>query len=245
MAQYTVELRTIIESGGQIFDFEYPIHDPLHKAELESKIINHYYFREICCETVGRWKHYLKTKMNEIMPKYNRIYKALAENPINIFSNQKTTLIEDQDQSSSSTLTNDLTTTAILDRDTEENVTNIMDRDTTSKDKTLKSDTAQGRTTLSDDPTGTYVSEIVENNGVGTEDSTSTTTGTASEISSNTVKDTGTTGNISNTQNDRTVTNTGYNGITEVELLKQYMDAEMNVDVMIIAELADLFMKIY
>lgn len=94
MSKYTTELRFICESAcgldesvgyndidrviaiarPSIFDFDYPIFDRAYREVLETKIINHYYTREICCETVGRWKQFLKTAMNEIMPKYNYLY---------------------------------------------------------------------------------------------------------------------------------------------------------------------------
>ena len=47
MAKYTTQIKTIVESGTPIFDFDYPIFDPLYRPVLEQKIINHYYFREI------------------------------------------------------------------------------------------------------------------------------------------------------------------------------------------------------
>ena len=54
----------------------FPIFDENYRSVLETKILRHYYTREIGFETVGLWKHYLKTKLNEIMPKYNKLYEA-------------------------------------------------------------------------------------------------------------------------------------------------------------------------
>lgn len=95
MAYYTAQLRDICESlagfeshQGQrsvkeileqsrkkIFDFEYPIFDPDYKGILETKILRHYYMREICDETYGLWKLHLEDKMNLIMPYYNQFYE--------------------------------------------------------------------------------------------------------------------------------------------------------------------------
>ena len=67
----------IIESARpKIFDFNYPIFDESYRKVLETKILLHYYTREICEETVGLWKLRLKTKMNEIMPFYNKLYES-------------------------------------------------------------------------------------------------------------------------------------------------------------------------
>lgn len=104
MSKYTTEVRYICEvnagltesTGGndveqviaksraKIFDFNYPIYDESYRSILETKILKHFYTREIGLETVGLWKLKLNTKMNEIMPYYNQLYKsALLEfNPL-------------------------------------------------------------------------------------------------------------------------------------------------------------------
>ena len=96
MSKYTSEVRYICEvnagleesvgyndvdtvianSRAKIFNFDYPIFDDSYKSTLESKIIEHFYFREICCETFGLWKFMLQRKMREIMPYYNQLYKS-------------------------------------------------------------------------------------------------------------------------------------------------------------------------
>ena len=96
MSHYTTELRFICEhlsgldeSKGynnveniissartQIFDFNYPIFDNSYKSVLETKILKHYYTREICEETYGLWKLRLNTRLNEIMPYYNKLYNS-------------------------------------------------------------------------------------------------------------------------------------------------------------------------
>lgn len=104
MAKYTTSVRTICEFNGgyeesvgyndvndviekarqNIFSFKYPIFDQSYKALLETKILKHYYTREIGFETVGLWKLKLDTKMNEIMPYYNQLYEStlLEFNPL-------------------------------------------------------------------------------------------------------------------------------------------------------------------
>ncbi len=46
------------------------------EQNLCKKILRHYYTREICCETVGRWKLFLSDKMKNIMPYYNQLYQS-------------------------------------------------------------------------------------------------------------------------------------------------------------------------
>ena len=55
---------------------KFPIYDETHRLELETKILRHYYTREICEETVGLWKLRLIDKLNLIMPYYNKLYES-------------------------------------------------------------------------------------------------------------------------------------------------------------------------
>lgn len=95
MSKYTTEVRFICEtcakltessgfnniedildkSWNKIFS-DFPIFDEHYRAELCKKILRHYYTREICCETVGRWKLFLSDKMKNIMPYYNQLYQS-------------------------------------------------------------------------------------------------------------------------------------------------------------------------
>jgi hypothetical protein len=74
----------IKESQEKIFDFDYPIFDESYRSVLQSKILKHYYTREICEETVGLWKLRLDSRLNDIMPYYNQLYKSelLTFNPL-------------------------------------------------------------------------------------------------------------------------------------------------------------------
>lgn len=55
---------------------DYPIFDENYRNVLNAKILRHYYTREIGFETVGLWKLKLATKLAEIMPYYNQLYKS-------------------------------------------------------------------------------------------------------------------------------------------------------------------------
>ena len=96
MSKYTTEVRFICEtlSGydesqgynkvdeilglcwNKIFDAQFPIFDEKYRAVLCMKILRHYYTREIGAETVGLWQLWLNTKMREIMPYYNKLYQS-------------------------------------------------------------------------------------------------------------------------------------------------------------------------
>lgn len=89
--QVTTELGAILDSGVDLWDFVYPVPRStieyngktcvvdFDKERLQQKIENHYRFRQIGQETVGRFKHYLKTRMQEIMPYYVLLYEFDAK----------------------------------------------------------------------------------------------------------------------------------------------------------------------
>lgn len=74
----TIELRDLINDGVKLWDFDYPSYykDDMKKA-FEQKVIDHYYFRQIGQETVGRFLHCFRTKVREIMPRYLEMYKTV------------------------------------------------------------------------------------------------------------------------------------------------------------------------
>lgn len=96
MSKYTTTLRNVCETlagfsesqgfdntleiintaAPKLFNFPFPIWDDNYKSVLEHKIIAHYYFNEIGEETLGLWKMRLYTRLNEIMPFYNELYKT-------------------------------------------------------------------------------------------------------------------------------------------------------------------------
>lgn len=80
MATYTMELRNIIESNINIFDFDYPFYNENEKEYFQDRFIKHFYFREIGSETVARFKHYLEDKLHEIAPFYKHLYETTIYN---------------------------------------------------------------------------------------------------------------------------------------------------------------------
>lgn len=74
MASYTLTLQQIINGGHKIFDFDYNFYDESMKPIFEQLFIDHFYLEEIGHETVSLFKHRLKTKLNLILPYYNKLY---------------------------------------------------------------------------------------------------------------------------------------------------------------------------
>lgn len=96
MSKYTTEVRFICEqkaglenSAGftqiddildkawdKIFTSNVEFFNADYKPILCKKILKNYYTREICAETVGLWQLWLNTRLENIMPYYNELYKS-------------------------------------------------------------------------------------------------------------------------------------------------------------------------
>lgn len=76
MAHYTMTIKQILKMGIPIFDFDYPIFSENYKKTFEQLFLDHFLLEEIAHETVGQFKHRLKTKLNLVMPYYNKIYQS-------------------------------------------------------------------------------------------------------------------------------------------------------------------------
>lgn len=80
MSLYTLTLKEIMESlqpNEELFDFDYPFYDDEERLNFQTKFVAHFYFREIGSETLGRFKFYLRERLNLIMPYYNKFYTSM------------------------------------------------------------------------------------------------------------------------------------------------------------------------
>ena len=77
MARYTIDLYTLLQDDNfKLFDFDYEFYSDEAKEDFEQKFINRYMFDEIGFETVMRFKHFLKEKLNRIAPYYKQLYQT-------------------------------------------------------------------------------------------------------------------------------------------------------------------------
>lgn len=218
MAKYTMEIRTLVESGYDLFDFEYPIFDENYRGVLEQNIINHYYFREYDAETVAQFKHRLKTWFQLEMPYYNRLYETehiITKDDYMINLDNTTTRTNKVDQTSK----NDSTATG----------SNTGKVTNNNNGRTIFSDTPQARLQGED-----YATSLTDTDDSGTTDSTgnseeiASTTGTLTTIEEYTEKFLG---NASMRYN--------------ADIMEEWKSTWRNIDKMIIEELNQFFMNIY
>ncbi len=268
--QTTVD--TIIDSAiPKVFDFTYPIFSEDYRNALEHHILQHFYTREIAFQTVGRWKLGLQQKLNDIMPYYNKLYESqeLDVDPFNNIDVTETSESSGNTSSKNNTTRNgtSVTTGSSETNDTADGTsgtetngttTTNNSQDTTSSHTDAFSDTPQG--TLSNVDNLTYLTEyrkIGENNNV-TDTGEQTTTGNADvtthdETNSNTKTNSQTETDSTETASGETTNSGNYTktikgkntGTSYSELITAYRETFLNIDMMIIEELEELFLQIY
>jgi len=220
MAQYTVTIRDLVANGFDLGLQDYPIYEEAYRETLNNKIINHYMMSEIGQETPGLFKLYLNNKMNEIMPKYNIMYQALAEyiESENLLGNIniKETKVETQNKDIQNSGAD----------------TNSSSGTTNQDNKKLYQDTPQGNLGTLDFENQQWATNLTlekANNNYSSVDT----------ITKGTKVDDDTTINS-------TITTIGANGKKySVEVLDKIRTSLINIDAQIIDDLNDLFMGIY
>ena len=280
MSKYTTEVRFICEtyagldesvgyntvadviskSREKVFDFDYPIFDENYKSVLETKILKHFYTREICCETVGLWKHFLNMRMNELMPYYNKLYQSelIEFNPMYDID-----LTTDHNKELNGNRTESGQFTEIGKSETDRNVednneistygTNTLQNNEKNDHWDMYQDTPQGGLAgirseeyltnvrhITDDKTGSTATNTINSN----EDSNR-------NIDSN--EETNTNKSGSNTKNGTLKDIEDYiqhvkgktGGVSFSKLLDEFRDTFLNIDMMIIKDLNDLFFSLW
>lgn len=227
-AIFTVELGSLVENGFDLGLDKYPIFDENYRAPLNAKIIEHYYFREIGFETPQLFKRFLNRKMNEIMPFYNQLYKSTLED-FDPFTNYD--MRTEGSTSGSSDQSRDYSRTEKTTTKAESETVN----DTDSKARTLVSATPQMQLSGNDD----YATNITDTS------STTSATGTSEQESSADTSANDTTTASAKTLEDYVTHVSGISGITKAQALMQFRDTFLNIDMMVIGDLGELFMGIY
>lgn len=232
----TVELRDIVTAGVKVWDFDYPVPRKeieyngkrckvdFDKEAFEQKVLDHFWFRQIGQETVGRFLHYFRARIREIMPYYVQVYEFDAkfrniDDPLESYNLVETFKQETQGtghvSGSSSADSHNVTTRNVF------------------ADKTTKfSDTPQGAIeNLDSHLTNATVEEASDSDDTTQE-------GTSSGKSSQQTSDSG--------SSQHTLTRKGNIGVQplggEVQNIRS---AFINIDLQIIDELKDLFLQVY
>ena len=277
MSKFTTQLRYICEqkagylestddyiavinkSYDKIIHPETTLYDPAYAPVLYKKILRHYYYDEIAHETTGQFIMRLNTKLDEILPYYNKLYEsaALKFNPLydidyTVEGNRK------DDNTIDRTRTDDLNTvrTDDLTAVRTDDLTAVRTDDLASHSESIDWDT------FSDTPEGS-LSGVADNSYLTNArkiDSEADGTNTGTQTMDNTGTQTNTNTGTQSTANTGTQTNndiihnineyfehvTGKRGGTDyADLVRKFRDTFINIDMMIIHDLQSLFMGVY
>ena len=247
MSKYTTEVRFICEnksglsesvgassvdnvianSWNKVITSNFDIFDESYRQVLVSKVLKHYYLREIGSETVGIWQLWMNTKFEEIMPYYNQLYKS-ALLDFNPFYDVDVTRSHKGSGSTTGSVTGNVDTKTVSSTDSSGN--------TSSESWNLYSDTPQGGVSgieneqyLTDarkvSESGSSHDMITGNSTVGS-DSKQDSTGSSTEEWVESVKGKQGSGNYS-------------------DLLKKFRETMLNIDLMVIGEFEDLFLCVW
>lgn len=250
MSKYTTEVRYICEEASgfreskgyndvdliikeaipKIFSFDFPIFDESYRDVLEKKILKHYYTREIGEETAGLWKLRLDTKLNEIMPYYNKLYESelLEFNPLYTtnLTREKNTKYDRDSKTKNK---------GVIDSDSKSSGSGSGNNSSTSVD--LYSDTPQGSLTGVEQET--YLTNARKINDNGSSSSKSSNKANSKIVTNEEGND-----KVNSTE-DYVEKVYGYEGRSASALLKEFRETFLNIDMMVIGELESLFLQLW
>lgn len=255
MSKYTTEVRFICESKAglsesagcdnvddivskswdKIFTSKAVFFDESYRAILCQKILKHYYLREIGSETVGIWKLWLNTRLEEIMPFYNQLYKsALIEfNPL-YDVDLKRTHNRKIDSSKQDTGTSQSVSSGEI------NASGTSSGSSNNTKKDLYSDTPQGAITgLENENYLTNARKVTDTGSTSNENSS---TGTNKTTVNDDTSNTGT----ANSLEDYVENVSGKQGSESYSsMLLKFRETFLNIDMQVIEEFSDLFMGLW
>ena len=255
MSKYTTEVRFICESKAglsesagcdnvddvvskswnKIFTNKAVFFDEEYRSVLCQKILKHYYLREIGSETVGIWKLWMNTRLEEIMPFYNQLYKsALLEfNPLYDVDLKRT-----HNRKIDSSKQDTGTSQSVSSGEITVSETSSGSSNNTKKD--LYSDTPQGAITgLENENYLTNARKVTDTGSTSNENSS---TGTNKTTVNDDTSNTGT----ANSLEDYVENVSGKQGSESYSsMLLKFRETFLNIDMQVIEEFSDLFMGLW
>lgn len=291
MSKYTTELRFICETEAgetesvgysdvddviaaalpHIFDFDFPIFDENYRTTLETKIIRHYYTREIGLETYGLWKLKLQTKLNEIMPYYNKLYESELYTYNPLYDVDLTTTNVGQKTGENTNVDSRISSKTNSGNTTSNGTNNVENKGSETNTGATKNSATrnyQRDDAYSDTPQGTLnnvknlnyltnarnivdtemTNEYGDTTGASTSENTQVETNqqTVNSIGTETDKNEGSTVGTSKSTEDYVLHVMGKSaGTNYARMIKDFRDNLLNIDMDIIRDLSDLFMMIW
>lgn len=215
-SKYTLQLYYIYKDDSyNLFDQPYNLYNNELKPYFQEKFFQHFMFYEIGFDNVNIFKQHLISTLNDIYPKYKQLYET-----------------EIRCQNIDFMLNKDLKESYIrkLNGESEGNsqATSTSDNTSNSNDLSIANDTPQNKI----DDLDKYMTSASKSNSNSTNNSTSN--------ANNTIK------NKSNNTEEYELISQGNIGITSsAELLEKWRNVLINIDLMILKELENLFLFVF
>ena len=216
MAKYTIELRALNNPPFfKLFDFKYDFYEESKKEQFEQKFIDYFYMREIEHATAEEFKHELRTKLNLIAPYYKQLYET-----------------ELKSKNIEFLLNKDLKETFIREIESDTESLSNFNNESSGKAKvetlSTTNDTPQNKV----DDLDKYISSASKDK--NTSDTSSIDNGSSISQNSNSAKE------------ETTLISKGNIGTTSsAQLLRDWRDVLINIDMMILEECEELFFKLF
>ena len=242
---------------------DYPIFDEGYRDELNAQIIRHYYFQEIGQETLAQFAFRMRAHMHEVMPYYNRLYRAAAHlDEVDLWSSAagswRETLDRDEVTTTDEAFGHDETYTR------DDTTTGTDTRTSTTQGTTGGTSHDETRNDALDLPMGSLGStnDVFESGEYATSRertvSDGRTTGTSSSSSSDSATTRGTLDQDGTRDYDETRDVDGTHATDETrarayderrepyaELFRRYRDALVDVDELVVQSCSGLFMQLF
>ena len=216
MAKYTIELRALNNPPFfKLFDFKYDFYEESKKEQFEQKFIDYFYMREIEHATAEEFKHELRTKLNLIAPYYKQLYET-----------------ELKSKNIEFLLNKDLKETFIREVESDTEINSNFSNESTGKAKVETLSTTNDTPQNKIDDLDKYISSASKDK--NSSDTLSEDNGESSTQNSNTARE------------ETTLISKGNIGTTSsAQLLRDWREVLINIDMMILEECEELFFKLF
>lgn len=267
MSKYTTQVRFICESKAgisesagakkvneilnsswnKIFTTDTPFFDEAYRPVICKKILKHYYLREICSETAGIWELWMNTRLEELMPYYNGLYKSvlLEFDPFKDVDLKRTH--NRKNDSTTEEITNtDRTASGSKDSTTSDTTHRTGEANNHSMKWDLYNDTPQGGISGIRDENYLTNARNVTDDGSGDSTEDVKSDGTLKDAYTDTENTTGDSNATINSTEDYVESVIGKQGTTSYsDLLLKFRETLINIDLLLINEFQDLFFGLW
>lgn len=239
------KIRNLANQGRtKIFDFDYPLSNYVNKEEFETNILNHFIKRRIGFQTITDFQIHLETKLNEIMPFYNKMFDVLENWTIT----ESEKLIHDETSNrtiDSENSNNKIDSKTLNETTTNQTTTSLSNQSTTETENTndrRQSELPQSQ--ISNVQNASYLTDYTLENNTSNSEDNSTSNGTNNSNGTNrTTENYNSNENGTNNTNDDNIIHSETTKINP-SLMFEYLEKMQKIYTLIYKDLDCLFYQL-